>query len=242
MTSEAIGLSRAGRALDMVRDRLESRRNQAIAALVLYSAIGIGYFGLHTLSHFGRECVCEPGPSDSSIFMWGLAWWPHALLHGINPFFTNALFAPDRLALGGDVTIPLAALVTAPITLLFGPVASYNLLMLASPVLAAFFAFLLCRYITRHFAASLVGGYLFGFSAYMLGHLLGPSPSGARISYSSGGSSHPARDRREDRKTAVHRPACAVRHDPHPHLDGDCPYVRDYRSRDARRCVRTRTR
>ena len=58
-------------------------------------------------------------------------------------------------------------------TLLFGPIVSYNLLMLASPVLAAFFAFLLCRYITRSFAASLVGGYLFGFSAYMLGQLLG---------------------------------------------------------------------
>ena len=105
--------------------------------------------------------------------MWGLAWWPHALLHGLNPFYTNALFAPDRVALGGVVTVPLAALVTAPVTLLFGPIVSYNLLMLASPVLAAFFAFLLCRYITRSLAASLVGGYLFGFSAYMLGQLLG---------------------------------------------------------------------
>jgi hypothetical protein len=173
MTTEAIGSSRANRTLDFARDKLRPRRNQAIAALILYSAIGIGYFGLHVLSHLGRDCVCEPGPSDSSIFMWGLAWWPHALLHGMNPFFTNALFAPDHLALGGDVTIPLAALVTAPITLLFGPVVSYNLLMLASPVLAAFFAFLLCRYITRNFAASLVGGYIFGFSAYMLGQLLG---------------------------------------------------------------------
>ena len=45
--------------------------------------------------------------------------------------------------------------------------------MLAGPVLAAFFAFLLCRYITRNFAASLFGGYVFGFSTYILGHMEG---------------------------------------------------------------------
>ena len=45
--------------------------------------------------------------------------------------------------------------------------------MLASPVLAAFFTFLLCRYITGKFVASLFGGYVFGFSTYMLGHLEG---------------------------------------------------------------------
>jgi hypothetical protein len=173
MSTDAPTVSWAARTLDIAGDWLKSRRHQAIAAFALYVAIGIGYFGLHVLPHLGRECVCEPGPSDSSIFMWGLAWWPHALLHGSNPFFTKALFAPDRLALGGDVTVPLAAIVAAPITLLWGPIVSFNLLTLASPVLAAFFAFLLCRYVTRSFAASLVGGYLFGFSAYMFGQLLG---------------------------------------------------------------------
>lgn len=173
MTHSVSTAFRAARTLDLAREWLGSRRHQAIAAFVLYAAIGIGYFGLHVLPHLGRACLCEPGPSDSSIFMWGLAWWPHALLHGLNPFFTNALFAPDRVALGGAVTLPLAAIVTAPITLVFGPIVSFNLLMLASPVLAAFFAFLLCRYVTRSFAASLVGGYLFGFSAYMFGQLLG---------------------------------------------------------------------
>jgi hypothetical protein len=125
------------------------------------------------LPHLGSVCVCMPQGTDPSILMWDLAWWPHALLHGSNPFFTTAVFVPDRIDLGGTVTIPAAALVMVPFTLLFGPVVSYNLLMLAGPVLAAFFAFLLCRYVTRSFGASLVGGYLFGFSAYMFGQLLG---------------------------------------------------------------------
>lgn len=173
MTTQAATASRTTRTLAVASHWLESRRHQAIAGLVLYTALAIVYFGLHVLPHLGRECVCEPFGSDPSIFMWSLAWWPHALLHGMNPFLTNAVFAPDRVDLGGSTTVPGAALVIAPVTLLFGPVVSWNVLMLASPVLAAFFAFLLCRYITRSFAASLVGGYLFGFSAYMLGQLLG---------------------------------------------------------------------
>lgn len=148
-------------------------RHQTAAALVLYAAVSIGYFGLHVVPHLESRDVGLPAWGDPTIIMWGLAWWPHALLHGLNPFFTNALLVPDRVALGGVITVPMGAFVTAPITLLFGPVVSYNLLMLASPVLAAFFAFLLCRYITRSFAASLVGGYIFGFSTYMLAQMLG---------------------------------------------------------------------
>lgn len=159
--------------LDAGRELLDSRRNQAVAAFVLYVVLAMGYFGIHVLGHFGSVCVCQPGPSDSSIFMWSLAWWPHALLHGMNPFVSTAVFVPDHVNIGAVTSIPGAALVLSPITLLFGPVASYNVLMLAAPVLAAVFAFLLCRYVTGRFAAALVGGYLFGFSAYMFGEMLG---------------------------------------------------------------------
>ena len=173
MTIQAPTKSRAARTLDVARSWLESRRCQAIAALILYAATAIAYFGLHVLPHLGRECVCEPGGTDPTIFMWSLAWWPHALLHGMDPFFTNVVFAPDRVDLGGVTAVPGAALAAAPLTLLFGPVVSYNVLMLTSPVLAAFFAFLLCRYVSGSFAASLISGYLFGFSPYMLGQMLG---------------------------------------------------------------------
>ncbi len=189
MPAHAATAERGERSLVVGRRWLASERRQATAALVLYAAISIGYFGLHVLPHLGSEDVGLPDWGDPTIPMWALAWWPHALLHGLNPFFTNTLFVPDGADLGGVVTVPLPALVAAPITLLFGPIVSYNLLMLASPVLAAFFAFLLCRYITRSLAASLVGGYVFGFSTYMLGQMLGhlhlvlifPIPAGVHL-------------------------------------------------------------
>ena len=174
MTIQATRSSRSILSLDSARDTLKSRRNQAITAVVLYAATTIAYFGLSVLPHLGRECVCLPGGTDPSIFMWTLQWWPHAVLHGMNPFLTSALFVPNRVDVGASAgAVPGAALVVAPITLLFGPLVSYNLLVLASPVLAGFFAFLLCRYVSGSFAAALIGGYLFGFSPYMLGQMLG---------------------------------------------------------------------
>jgi hypothetical protein len=66
--------------------------------------------------------------------------------------------------------VPGLALLAAPVTLLAGPVIAYNVLTVALPALAAWTGFLLCRYLTRSWWASLAGGYLFGFSSYVIGH------------------------------------------------------------------------
>src|SRR5262249_20843976 len=52
--------------------------------------------------------------------------------------------------------------------LLFGPVLAYNVASVLMPALAAWTAFLLCRRLTGSSWAALAGGYLFGFSTYVL--------------------------------------------------------------------------
>ena len=155
-----------------VQQWLASPRGQVVVALLVYAVLDLAYFGAPVLPHLGRDCACAGG-GDPFDYMWFLAWWPHALLHGQNPFITHALFAPDRVNLGAVDVVPGPALVMTPVTLLFGPLVAYNLVALAAPLLAAFFAFLLCRYLTGRLVPSLVGGYVFGFSAYLLGHLEG---------------------------------------------------------------------
>ena len=83
----------------------------------------------------GSEVV---GPSDiePSVFVWMLGWWPHAILHGQDPFLTAALFAPDGYNLSWAPAIPGPSLLLAPLTLTAGPVVAYNVLVLASPVLS----------------------------------------------------------------------------------------------------------
>jgi hypothetical protein len=106
--------------------------------------------------------------------MWTFEWWPHALLHGLNPFTPDIIWAPEGANLTqGGFAIPAAALLLAPVTLVAGPFVSYNIVSVLLPALAAWFAFRLCRYLTGSFGPAFVGGLVFGFGTYMSAHLLG---------------------------------------------------------------------
>jgi hypothetical protein len=110
---------------------------------------------------------------DPIGFIWFLNWWPWAIAHGLNPFISYYVWYPHGFNMTWATSVPLAALLMWPITWLWGAVVSYNVLSLAAPAVAAWTAFLLARYLTRNTPASFVGGYLFGFSAYELGEMLG---------------------------------------------------------------------
>lgn len=106
--------------------------------------------------------------------MWTFEWWPHALLNGLNPFHPDIIWTPDGANLTqGGFALPAAAIVLAPVTLVAGPLVAYNVASVLMPVLAAWFAYRLCRYLTGAVAPAFVGGLVFGFGTYMSAHLLG---------------------------------------------------------------------
>jgi hypothetical protein len=148
---------------------LSTRRT--FAPLAAYLGISFLYFGVPVASHFGRDWVGRG--TDPQIFVWSFAWWPHAVVHWQNPVVTHAVWPPVGLDLTWVSSIPGLAAVFAPVTLAAGPVAAYNVASIALPALSAWTAFLLCRHVARSYWPSLVGGYLFGFSSYELGHLQG---------------------------------------------------------------------
>ena len=137
-----------------------------LAALVAYLVVSFFYFAIPVISHPGRDLIGYGHDPDQ--FVWMLAWWPHAILHGMNPFVTHAVWWPQGANLAWDTSIPGLALLAAPVTLLGGPVLAYNVLAVLLPALAAWTAYLLCRHLTRSFWPSAAGGYLFGFSSYVL--------------------------------------------------------------------------
>jgi hypothetical protein len=143
----------------------------AFAAGGAYLGVSLLFFGRPVLPHLGRDIVGSG--SDPQIFVWSFAWWPHAILHGHNPIVSHALWAPVGSDLAWTGSAPGLALLLAPVTLAAGPVAAYNVASILLPALAAWTAFLLCRHLTDAFWPSLAGGYLFGFSSYLLGHELG---------------------------------------------------------------------
>jgi len=146
------------------------RDRYGLGALSLYSTLSLLFFGRGLLGHFSERYMGF-GP-DPSVGINMLAWWPYALAHRLNPLIATTLWAPYGFNLTWSTCVPLVALLVSPITMFFGPVAAYNTIMLACPALAAWTAFLLCRYLTRSYWPSIAGGYTFGFSAYMLGHII----------------------------------------------------------------------
>ncbi|MBB5374318.1 glycosyltransferase family protein [Acidocella aromatica] len=137
--------------------------------LFIYAIFSLIFFGrTGSLTHW----YLGVGRDPLSV-IWFLHWWPFAISHGLNPFISNYVWFPHGDNMTWRTSVPFAALLSFPITVLGGAVLSYNLLSLMAPVLSAWTAFLLVRYLTRDWAAALVGGYLFGFSSYESGQLQG---------------------------------------------------------------------
>src|SRR3954453_20030626 len=154
------------------RGGLRSARGRISAlALAGHASVSVLVFGVRVLAHPGRNYVGGL-TTDPQVFIWSLAWWPHAVLHGQNPLVTKAIWVPDGVNLAWTQSAPGLAVALAPLTLAAGPIVAYNVAALLMPALAAWTAFLLCRHITGATWPSLVGGYLFGFSTYMLGGTL----------------------------------------------------------------------
>jgi hypothetical protein len=131
-----------------------ARLPSAPVAFAVYLIAALALFGAPLLH--GGECVCITSTTDAGVSAWALKWWPHAVAHLDNPFKTDLIYAPYGFDLAHGQLFPAAALVLWPVT----------------AVLAAFFAFLLCRRLAGgRFWPALLGGWLFGFSAYMLGQL-----------------------------------------------------------------------
>jgi len=148
--------------------RSPGRDGVSLLVLVLYGVLSVLLFGVRVLPHPGRLYVGGL-TTDPQVFIWSLAWWPHALLHGENPFVTSEVWAPVGVNLAWAQTAPALALALSPLTYLAGPVVSYNVAAVLMPALAAWTAFLLCRRLTNGAIwPSLVGGYLFGFSTYVV--------------------------------------------------------------------------
>ena len=108
------------------------------------------------------------GCGDSSLFTWFLAWPAYALAHGLNPLYSTALFHPTGVNLLSNTAVVGIGVVLAPVTWLFGPVATLNVALLLSPALSALAMFVLLRRWTSWAPAAFIGGLLYGFSPFIL--------------------------------------------------------------------------
>ena len=148
----------------------EKRAPFSAAVIAVYLCLGLIAFW-PSLGSIGHRLFSDI--TDYTLSIWFLGWAPHALVHGLNPFFSNAMFAPAGVNLAENTEGPLLGWVLAPITLIWGPMIAANvLLVLAMPISAAAAFIVLQKWRVWNPAAAL-GGLVYGFSPYMVGQALG---------------------------------------------------------------------
>jgi hypothetical protein len=106
----------------------------------------------------------EGGNGDSAIFMWFLRWVPFALEHGHDLLVTHHLNYPDGVNLMWNTSLPLPGLLLTPVTDAWGPVFTFNLLLVLAYGLSAWCAYLAIRRFAPGHLAAAVGGLIYGFS------------------------------------------------------------------------------
>jgi hypothetical protein len=110
---------------------------------------------------------------DFTLAVWGVGWVPHALAHGLNPFFSESIFVPTGVNLAQNVAAPFLGLIAAPVTLAFGPLVAADVLMVLAMPLSATAAFVVLRKWQVWPPAAALGGLIYGFSPYMVGQGVG---------------------------------------------------------------------
>jgi hypothetical protein len=128
---------------------------------VVLSLIAVGHVG-----DLGSAHVAGPGGADQTIQIWWIAWAEHALAHGQNPFFSNWINYPVGMNAGPNGSMLLLGTIMSPLTAVFGPAVSWNVLVRLSLCVSAFAMCLCLRRWTRWWPAAFVGGLLYGFCTY----------------------------------------------------------------------------
>jgi hypothetical protein len=149
------------------------RRSAAVlgGAFAFYLLVSIVLWWHVWSSHPTTVTTC--GCGDSALFLWFLEWPAYALAHGHNPFFSTALFHPGGINLLANTSVLAIGIPLAPITWLFGPVATLNVALTLGPALSALTMFWLLRRWVRWTPAALAGGLVFGFSPFVVLNLAG---------------------------------------------------------------------
>ena len=108
-----------------------------------------------------------PSSRDSAAYVWGFWWMARQISHLGNPWFTSYMAAPVGVSLGYHSLMPLPGLIFTPVTLLFGPSASYNLLVILVPGLSSYAMYRAARLWLRSQAGAIAAGAFFGLSAML---------------------------------------------------------------------------
>jgi len=141
-------------------------------ALGLISLLISLYLTWHLLGDLPNRMVAG-NPADIRLFIWYLEHDSQSVLHGHDPLFFTTMNAPAGVNAMWNTSLLLPALIMTPVTLLAGPLASYNVLFVLALATGPLCAFGLLRRFTDSVPAAGLGALVFGFSPAVLASGIG---------------------------------------------------------------------
>ncbi len=137
-----------------------SRRKAVLFALLVYSVLSV----IMTWPLAAQLGTHFPGQdTDTWSHVWTFWWVKKAIADGLNPFFTNLLYFPQGVSLTAHNIAWFHISLWLPLQAIFGGIAAYNLIFIATFSLNALAMYLLVVEWTDSPPAALVGGLIFGF-------------------------------------------------------------------------------
>ena len=143
------------------------RRSIYLAAIAVLLAFSV----LQCRSLLGALSSSVPASrfsGDAGEGVWYMAWLPFALGHGVDPFISHLQFAPAGFNLLSNTGMLFPALLLSPVTVTAGPVAAFDVGLLAAPVVSGGCLYFVCRRLGASWVGGLVAGTLFGFSPFLM--------------------------------------------------------------------------
>jgi hypothetical protein len=134
-----------------------------LAVLLGYIAVGVGVTWPHATYLAGKL----PYTRDAGSYVWGFWWIAHCVSHLQDPWATKYIAAPVGAPLGMHALMPLVGVVMLPVTFLFGPSASYNLISTLLPGLLAYAMYRVARLWLPSQVGAIAAGAFFGYSSIL---------------------------------------------------------------------------
>jgi hypothetical protein len=135
--------------------------------LLAHLALAAGYIGAGVVVTWPLPEKLTSGAlikvPDVSSYVWALWWMAHQVAHLGDPWFTHYMAAPVGVELGFDTLMPLPGLIMTPLTLAFGPAASFAVLTIVTPGLLCYVTYRLARLFLGQ-PGSVAAGAFFGLS------------------------------------------------------------------------------
>ena len=166
-TGSASGTTDTDTAEHSTADTHARRTKWLVTAGVAVVYLGLSVFANGSAwTHGIAHSIQTSGGNDVPEEIWFLAQTPWVLLHGHNPLVNNWLNYPAGIDLMDNTTMPFFGILGFPITLLLGPIATFNIFIDLAIFASAMSFYLMARRFVSWWPAAFVGGLAYGFSPF----------------------------------------------------------------------------